>query len=119
VIRGEIRPNTRALLLGARGTLLNERGLFWRGAGGGPGLSAREWAGARGDAPQPPRVSLAWPRTANEAELDRAAGCLLGQVIGDSLGALVAHFGEVEHFRSLRSEHQDRGGVNTGAAQAA
>ena len=52
-----------------------------------------------------PRVSLAWPRTANEAELDRAAGCLLGQVIGDSLGALVAHFGEVEH--------SDRFGVNT------
>jgi ADP-ribosylglycohydrolase len=50
-------------------------------------------------------VSLAWPRTANEAELDRAAGCLLGQVIGDSLGALVAHFGEVEH--------SDRFGVNT------
>jgi ADP-ribosylglycohydrolase len=41
------------------------------------------------DAPKrPKKVSLHWPRKTDEA-LDRAIGCLLGQVIGDSLGSLV------------------------------
>jgi fructose-1,6-bisphosphatase/inositol monophosphatase family enzyme len=97
-----------ALLLGAGGTLLNERAqpvtYSSIGAssveacfGGAPAaardLCAREWAGARDHARQPARVSLAWPRTAPEGQRDRAAGCLLGQVIGDSLGALVEFHG--------------------------
>ena len=35
------------------------------------------------------RVALGFPRRAPEARLARAQGCLLGQVIGDSLGSLV------------------------------
>jgi ADP-ribosylglycohydrolase len=34
-------------------------------------------------------VALGWPREAEGKALDRAIGCLLGQVIGDSLGSLV------------------------------
>jgi ADP-ribosyl-[dinitrogen reductase] hydrolase len=36
-----------------------------------------------------PRTVIGWPRRASEAALDRAVGCLLGQVAGDSLGSLV------------------------------
>jgi ADP-ribosylglycohydrolase len=38
---------------------------------------------------QPQRVSLKWPRMPEGVALDRAIGCLLGQVAGDSLGSLV------------------------------
>src|SRR5258708_19881885 len=36
-----------------------------------------------------PRVSLGFARVDNPRELSRAIGCLLGQVIGDSLGSRV------------------------------
>jgi len=36
-----------------------------------------------------PRTVINWPRRASEAALDRAAGCLLGQIAGDSVGSLV------------------------------
>jgi ADP-ribosyl-[dinitrogen reductase] hydrolase len=36
-----------------------------------------------------PRISLGFPRKCEEERLTRACGCLLGQVIGDSLGSLV------------------------------
>src|SRR6202012_1691834 len=48
----------------------------------------RPWRGS----PEPrrePRVALARPRAADPPALDRAIGCLLGQVIGDALGSLV------------------------------
>lgn len=35
------------------------------------------------------RVTLGFPRRQRDAELHRATGCLLGQVVGDSLGSLV------------------------------
>ncbi|MBI3049857.1 MAG: ADP-ribosylglycohydrolase family protein [Acidobacteria bacterium] len=93
-----------ALLLGAGGVLLDERGhsvaysttgdSALRACFGGAPVAARDliarpWDSVAGEARQAARVSLAWPRTASEAELDRAAASLLGQVIGDSLGALV------------------------------
>ncbi len=36
-----------------------------------------------------PRVTLSWPRLAEGQRLDRALGCMLGLVIGDSLGSQV------------------------------
>ncbi len=38
---------------------------------------------------RPVRVTLAWPRAAEDRRLDRALGCMLGLVIGDSLGSQV------------------------------
>ena len=51
-------------------------------------LRSRTWRGSQ-EPRHEPRVTLNWPRLAPEAMLDRAVGCLLGQVIGDSLGSLV------------------------------
>ena len=51
-------------------------------------LRARTWRGSTEPRRQP-RVALAWPRVAEGVALDRAIGCMLGQVIGDSLGSLV------------------------------
>lgn len=51
-------------------------------------LRTRIWRGST-EPRREPRVTLAWPRVAGEAALDRAVGCLLGQTIGDSLGSLV------------------------------
>lgn len=51
-------------------------------------LRSRTWRGAT----EPRReglVPLSWPRVAEGSRLDRALGCLLGQVIGDSLGSVV------------------------------
>ena len=49
-------------------------------------LRARTWRGST-EQRREPRVGLAWPRVAEGVALDRAIGCLLGQVIGDSLGS--------------------------------
>ncbi|HET9018270.1 MAG TPA: inositol monophosphatase family protein [Acetobacteraceae bacterium] len=52
-------------------------------------LLARTWRGStepRRDA----RVTLHWPRAADEAALDRAIGCLLGLLIADSQGSALA-----------------------------
>jgi ADP-ribosylglycohydrolase len=35
------------------------------------------------------RTIIGWPRKASGITLDRAVGCLLGQIVGDSLGSLV------------------------------
>ena len=51
-------------------------------------LRHRPWRGAP-EARREPRVSLTWPRVAEGQRLDRALGCLLGLVIGDSLGSQV------------------------------
>lgn len=51
-------------------------------------LRSRKWRGS----PEPrrePQVTLAWPRVAEDQRLDRALGCMLGMVIGDSLGSQV------------------------------
>ena len=52
-------------------------------------LAARSWRSARREEPSRAMVALSWPRTVDDGILDRAKGCLFGQVIGDNLGALV------------------------------
>ena len=49
----------------------------------------RNWKGVRAGKGMARRTVLKWPRRASGIELDRAVGCLLGQVVGDSLGSLV------------------------------
>ena len=52
-------------------------------------LAARDWRGVREGPRMARRTVLGWPRRADGVALDRAVGCLLGQVAGDSLGSLV------------------------------
>lgn len=93
-----------ALVRGAGGVLLDESGTEVRYTidghssvhwcfGGAPAaaraLVARDWGAVRRGLRQPRKVTLAWPRLEEGLALDRAVGCLLGQVAGDSLGSLV------------------------------
>ena len=93
-----------ALIRGAGGILLDEasREVTYTvdGAsntgwcfGGAPqaahALAARDWQGVRKGSRMARRTVLGWPRRADSTALDRAVGCLLGQVAGDSLGSLV------------------------------
>ncbi len=60
----------------------------------GAPLAARElagfdWAALEKEPPLKARVQLGFPRKAGETRVAHAHGCLLGQVIGDSLGSLV------------------------------
>ena len=52
-------------------------------------LAQRDWNQVKVGKPLPPQTVLTWPRIGAGDALDRAVGCLLGQVIGDSLGSLV------------------------------
>jgi ADP-ribosyl-[dinitrogen reductase] hydrolase len=52
-------------------------------------LARYEWKALENEPPLRPRVSLGFPRKNDETRIARAQGCLLGQVIGDSLGSLV------------------------------
>src|SRR4051794_20880571 len=65
-------------------------------------LQARTWRGST-EPRRPPRISLAWPRLAEDLRLDRALGCLLGMVVGDSLGSQV----EFQDARTIRARHPD------------
>jgi ADP-ribosyl-[dinitrogen reductase] hydrolase len=93
-----------ALLRGAGGVLLDEAGRDVTYTvdgtsntrfcfGGGPRaareLVGRDWKGVREGRGIARRTLLKWPRPASGIALDRAVGCLLGQVVGDSLGSLV------------------------------
>lgn len=93
-----------ALLRAAGGVLLDAEGreiAFSRAGGarvsgciaGAPQAAAAlarvNWSEANAAPKLEPRVRLAFPRIADAARLARAQGCLLGQVIGDSLGARV------------------------------
>lgn len=93
-----------ALVRGAGGVLLDEAGAEVRYTidgrssvrwcfGGAEGavraLAARDWGDVRRGPRQSRRVTLAWPRLDEGLALDRAVCCLLGQVVGDSLGSLV------------------------------
>lgn len=93
-----------ALVRGAGGVLFDEAGAEVRYTiggrssvrwcfGGAEGavraLAARDWGAVRRGPRQSRRVTLAWPRLHERLALDRAVGCLLGQVVGDSLGSLV------------------------------
>ncbi len=48
-------------------------------------LRSRTWRGST-EPRREPRVTLTWPRSAPEAMLDRAAGCLFGVAVGGDLG---------------------------------
>ena len=52
-------------------------------------LARYAWKSLENEPPQKARVVLGFPRNVSEAQLERAQGCFLGQVIGDSLGSLV------------------------------
>src|SRR5688572_5847520 len=52
-------------------------------------LAAFDWKTLEKEPPLKARVSLGFPRKNDEARLALAQGCLLGQVVGDSLGSLV------------------------------
>jgi ADP-ribosylglycohydrolase/fructose-1,6-bisphosphatase/inositol monophosphatase family enzyme len=52
-------------------------------------LCAFDWPQLEREPRREPRVSLGFPRRNRPLELARAQGCLLGQAIGDSLGARV------------------------------
>ena len=100
-----------AVLRGAGGVLLNEDGqevtYSPHGAsrvrhcfGGAPEaareLAGRPWSRVPRDEPSRTTLRLSWPRAVEDNTLDRAKGCLFGQVIGDNLGALVEFQGESE-----------------------
>jgi ADP-ribosyl-[dinitrogen reductase] hydrolase len=93
-----------ALTRGAGGVLLDERGAEVAytvdGAsntqscfGGAPRatrtLAARDWSRVQDGPRMRPRLTLGWPRAAAGDVLDRAVGCLMGHIAGDSLGSLV------------------------------
>ena len=95
-----------ALLRGAHGVFLDESGrpVSYSADGsshvvscfGGGERAVRELlkksqarSSGRGEMRAAPRVSMAWPRAVESSKLDRAVGCLQGQLIGDSLGSLV------------------------------
>jgi ADP-ribosyl-[dinitrogen reductase] hydrolase len=52
-------------------------------------LARHDWKSLENEPPLKARVTLGFPRKASERVLAQAQGCLLGQVIGDSLGSLV------------------------------
>ncbi len=59
-------------------------------------LSRFNWGTLEEEPRREPRVNLGFPRKADEGRLARAIGCLLGQVIGDSLGSRVEFKGAAE-----------------------
>ncbi len=92
-----------ALLIASGGVLLgrdgqpisyNENGESHPAAcfGGAPLAAERlrqhQWGGST-ELRRPARVTLSWPRVAEGRRFDRALGCMLGLVIGDSLGSQV------------------------------
>ena len=98
-----------ALLIGAGGIMIDQTGgpvtytqlgfskvekCFAGAPRAARALAARNWNGAtlangETDPRRPARVALSWPRMPENQMLNRAQGCLLGQIIGDSLGSLV------------------------------
>ncbi len=74
VLTGDPRHRVSACFAGARDAAL--------------ALAQNDWSTLEREPRRARRVSLGFPRR-RDGRLVRAAGCLLGQVIGDSLGALV------------------------------
>ena len=62
-------------------------------------FSKFDWGRLEGEPRRAPRVNLGFPRRQDEGRLARAAGCLLGQVIGDSLGSRVEFMNAAEIAR--------------------
>ncbi len=52
-------------------------------------LARFDWHAMDAEARRGQRVAPRFPRSADDARIERAQGCLLGQLIGDSLGSLV------------------------------
>ena len=107
-----------ALLRGAGGMLLDEDGQevtyspegtshVRRCFGGAPRaareLATRSWSPSQRKEPSRATVALSWPRTVDDEALDRAKGCLFGQVIGDNLGGLV----EFQTEREIAERYSD------------
>jgi ADP-ribosylglycohydrolase/fructose-1,6-bisphosphatase/inositol monophosphatase family enzyme len=67
-------------------------------------LRTRIWRGST-EPRREPRVTLHWPRAAEDRRFDSALGCMLGTVIGDSLGSQV----EFRSARAIRADYP--GGV--------
>jgi ADP-ribosylglycohydrolase len=74
-------------LTGAPGRRLS--GCFAGAPAAAAQLAGHDWKLLENEPPQKARVALGFPRRAAPERLERAQGCLLGQVIGDSLGSLV------------------------------
>lgn len=64
-------------------------GIFAGAPGAARHLARFTWAQLEQEPRREPRVALGFPRKDEIIRLERATGCLLGQVIGDSLGARV------------------------------
>lgn len=94
-----------ALLRGANGTVLDVegrdivlagntstrvKGVFAGAPEAARHLAGFAWTGLEQEPRREPRVSLGFPRGNLPVQLARAQGCMLGQAIGDSLGARVA-----------------------------
>ena len=109
-----------ALIRAAGGVLLDAQGreIVLTGAagaavsgcfGGAPeaveALARFEWSATQNEAKKPLRAASGFPKISDEGRIFRAQGCLLGQLIGDSLGSLV-------EFRSAAGiAHAYPGGV--------
>jgi ADP-ribosylglycohydrolase/fructose-1,6-bisphosphatase/inositol monophosphatase family enzyme len=109
-----------ALVRGAGGVVLDASGAEIRFSGDGlralsgcfggaaeaaAQLARFEWRALAKEPRLAPRTALGFPKAADESRLARAHGCLLGQLIGDSLGSLV-------EFRSAAEISRDYpGGV--------
>lgn len=124
-----------ALIRGAGGVLLDEAGdevrysvegrsgVQWC-VGGAPAaawdLVERDWGKVRSGPREPRKAALTWPRVREGLALDRAVGCLLGQVAGDSLGSLVEFRPAEEiarHYPGGLRDLADGGTWNTLAGQ--
>jgi ADP-ribosylglycohydrolase/fructose-1,6-bisphosphatase/inositol monophosphatase family enzyme len=64
-------------------------------------LCAFSWNQLEEEPKRPSRVALGFPRRFDEPRFARAAGCLLGQVIGDSLGSQVELMSAAEIAREF------------------
>ena len=73
---------------------------FGGAAGAVATLRSRQWRGSS-EPRRAPKVTLRWPRVAEGQRLDRALGCMLGLVIGDSLGSRV----EFQSEATIRAAH--------------
>jgi ADP-ribosyl-[dinitrogen reductase] hydrolase len=106
-----------ALLTAAGGVLVAEDGLEvtygehgdsrpFACFGGAPAavaaLRSRTWRGST-EPRREAKVALTWPRVAEGQRFDRALGCMLGMVIGDSLGSQV----EFQTADTIRAAYPD------------
>jgi len=83
-------------------------------------LARFDWNAVRSEGKRATRVALGFPKVADAQRLSRAQGCLLGQAIGDSLGAQVEFQSAAEIARAYPQgvrELADGGTWNTIAGQ--